>query len=368
MTRSSKVDSPSSRENSSWKSLMYRLRALRSTPRISFLRRATVAFWRAISSRIWGDGVVGGGLIDMRGRGSNVRSRPLLSGVGSVAWRDVQLPFGSLFFGSPCSPSCMASLKLRMPAPRPRASSGIFFPPKISSRMTKISISSGTPIEPIGCTPRATILDPDRGLVNDGRRKDQALVALPARHARLIEVLQERDGVLAARAAQFLELRDVDERAPGALLPEAAFQVLERLRVEHLAVRDADQPAAAEEQVEQAFDLGRLGAQRRGHLVQVGRVAAGGREAALDLFHEGRFLRRQRDPVRRHGDALFLHPDRSRAGQLGEQELEHVGVRAREQTCPQLFPGKPLLERLPGVEGPQGGDGPLRLLAPDLSR
>src|SRR2546426_3054511 len=120
----------------------------------------------------------------------------------------------------------MASLKLRMPAPRPRASSGIFFPPKISSRMTKIRISSGTPIEPIGCTPRATILDLDRGLVNDGGRKDQALVAFPARHARLIEVLQKRDGVLAARAPQFLEIRNFDWPGPQPLLPHVAVQVL----------------------------------------------------------------------------------------------------------------------------------------------
>src|SRR6266699_4447802 len=157
-----------------------------------------------------------------------------------------------------------------MPAPRPRASSGIFFPPKIKSRMMKIRTSSGTPIEPIGCTPRSPILDPDRGLVNDGRRQDQALVALAARHARMVEMLQERDGVLATRPAQVLELRDIDERAPGALLPEAAFQVFQRLSVEHLSVRDADQPPASEEKVEQALGLRGLGAQRDDHLVQAG--------------------------------------------------------------------------------------------------
>src|SRR2546422_11120765 len=128
---------------------MYRLRAFRSTPRMSFLRRATVALCRAISSRIGGVKVVRGGLLDMTGGGPGASPHPPPPESEGEAAIGLQFSLVSLGFCSPCSPSCRASLKFRIPAPSPRASSGIFLPPKIRSRITKMSISSGTPIEPI---------------------------------------------------------------------------------------------------------------------------------------------------------------------------------------------------------------------------
>src|SRR6266478_9725369 len=127
------------------------------------------------------------------GPGDSLRPLPPRTEAGAVI--GLQLSLVSFDFWSPRSPACMASLKFRMPLPRPRASSGIFLPPKMRSRMIKMSISSGKPIGPIGCTPRRLILDPVRARVNQpvvrtlgcvrGWREDETLVSLASRDARL---------------------------------------------------------------------------------------------------------------------------------------------------------------------------------------
>src|SRR5882672_1615784 len=143
-----------------------------------------------------------------------------------------------------------------MPAPSPRASSGIFLPPKIRRTMTNISRSSGTPIDPISGSPRLGFYAPLPGLSNPGRWRcrrgeDDPEVPLAPRHPGLIEVLQERDGVLAAGAAQLLELPDVDAGVARVPFPEPPLQILERLRMEDLAVRDPDQAATGQQEVKE---------------------------------------------------------------------------------------------------------------------
>src|SRR5262245_29435484 len=261
MIRSSSEDGWSRRENSSWNSRMYCLRALRSTPRMSFFRRATAAFCRAISSRIRGGvGAGAGGLLDMTTTRPRARQRRSPPGPGARRRRpSVSLVVLTLL---PLLPFVKGVLEV--PDARAQTARELrdLLAAEDQEQDDKDEYQLGKAYRSHASHPQERDLrlatppsqsEGVRGTPSAGagrRRQDQTHVPLAPGHAGLIEVLQERDGVLAARAAQFLELGDVDQGVARLALPEPAPQILQGVDVEHLAVGDAHQPPAGHEQVE----------------------------------------------------------------------------------------------------------------------
>src|SRR5262245_25573862 len=243
----------------------------------------------------------------------------------------------------------------RTATPRLFARAGSRPAPKRMRKMRRMRRISPKPMDPmsISCRQSRKGASPcqTRGSSGRGWGHDAAKIAVPSCHTDGVEMLQERDGILAGGPGEILESGDIHHFRGCAVFPEPPLQGLERLGVEDAPLLDADESPLLQQKKIDALQPTAAERHLCHDLLHLRRVEPGIAVGLLDSSGGSRFLASQLHPMACQSHSIQVHAELVSLGRFLEKKPKDFRRFAAKQPGSELFFGKTHLERLAAMEG-----------------